>query len=257
MCVLCLTFVIKYDSNAPFPSSTAGRSLSVRQQAGNCVPIAEWWTYSGRDRGGVSRHQLLGPRTQHPVRRFRTHCCGILTPFAINSVASLLGCFVGKFRRGTRLELKCRIHLACPSNRHQLPSFTLLWGDGILVFLAEGCHLGVSPYVTSFCLKFFRSQPYHFSYHQHRPRFGRRKGRVQFQYQCLVHGCSRHRRFIGFKNWSQPFADSYLGMEGHKARFLGFWTVMMQAFFSFSGSEIAGIVSSLSRRRITFPTDAI
>ena len=51
-------------------------------------------------------------------------------------------------------------------------------------------------------------------------------------------------RFIGFKNWSQPFSDSYLGIQGRKGQFLGFWTVVMQAFFSFSGSEIAGIVSS-------------
>lgn len=249
--------MIKCDSNAPCPSSTAGPSHSVRQQAGNCVPTAERGTYSGRDRSGVSRHQLLGPRTQHPVRCFHTHYHSFLTLFAITSVASLLGCFVGKFRRGTRLELNCRIHPACPSNRHQLPSFTLLRGDGILALLAEGCHLGMPPYATPFRLKFFRSQPYHFSYHQHCPRFGRRAGRVQFHYQCLVHSCSRHRRFIGFKNWSQPFADSYLGMEGHKGRFLGFWTVMMQAFFSFSGSEIAGIVSSLRRRQITFPTDAV
>ena len=63
-------------------------------------------------------------------------------------------------------------------------------------------------------------------------------------------------RFIGFKNWSHPFAESYLGMTGGKGRFLGFWAVMMQAFFSFSGSEIAGIVSLLCFAWTLFSTNA-
>ncbi|OBZ71741.1 Lysine-specific permease [Grifola frondosa] len=48
---------------------------------------------------------------------------------------------------------------------------------------------------------------------------------------------------IGFKNWSQPFAASYLGITGMKGRFLGFWAVLMQAAFSFFGSEVPGIAA--------------
>jgi len=49
--------------------------------------------------------------------------------------------------------------------------------------------------------------------------------------------------FIGLKNWSTPFAKSYLGIGGAKGRFLGFWAVMMQASFSFFGSEVPGIAA--------------
>ncbi|KAJ3536378.1 hypothetical protein NM688_g6846 [Phlebia brevispora] len=49
--------------------------------------------------------------------------------------------------------------------------------------------------------------------------------------------------YIGFKNWAQPFARSYMGVKGGEGSFLGFWSVMMQAFFSFSGSELAGIAA--------------
>lgn len=50
-------------------------------------------------------------------------------------------------------------------------------------------------------------------------------------------------RTIGFRNWkNQPFAENYLGIEGAKGRFLGFYAVIMQAAFSFFGSEVPGIV---------------
>lgn len=53
---------------------------------------------------------------------------------------------------------------------------------------------------------------------------------------------------IGFKFWKeQPFAHSYLGIGGAKGRFLGFWAVLMQASFSFFGSEVPGIVRLCSR----------
>ncbi|KAK7682321.1 hypothetical protein QCA50_014525 [Cerrena zonata] len=49
--------------------------------------------------------------------------------------------------------------------------------------------------------------------------------------------------FVGFKNWKTPFADSYLGIDGSLGRFLGFWAVLMQASFSFFGSEVPGIAA--------------
>ena len=61
----------------------------------------------------------------------------------------------------------------------------------------------------------------------------------------------RHIRFIGFKNWSTPFADEYLGVQGALGRFLGFWAVLMQAAFSFFGSEVPGIVRAVTMIRMT------
>ncbi|KAI0629930.1 amino acid permease-domain-containing protein [Trametes polyzona] len=49
---------------------------------------------------------------------------------------------------------------------------------------------------------------------------------------------------IGFRYWrEQPFAPTYLGIGGHKGHFLGFWAVIMQASFSFFGSEVPGIAA--------------
>ncbi|KAI0687057.1 amino acid permease-domain-containing protein [Earliella scabrosa] len=49
---------------------------------------------------------------------------------------------------------------------------------------------------------------------------------------------------IGFRNWiTKPFPDSYLGIGGHAGHFLGFWAVIMQASFSFFGSEVPGIAA--------------
>lgn len=53
-------------------------------------------------------------------------------------------------------------------------------------------------------------------------------------------------RRIGFRYWKNPgpFAVNYLGIPGVTGRFLGFWAVLMQAAYSFTGSEVPGIVSS-------------
>ncbi|KAI0747493.1 amino acid transporter [Fomes fomentarius] len=49
---------------------------------------------------------------------------------------------------------------------------------------------------------------------------------------------------IGFRNWiHHPFPDQYLGIGGAKGQFLGFWAVIMQASFSFFGSEVPGIAA--------------
>ncbi|KAI0369433.1 hypothetical protein BV20DRAFT_968017 [Pilatotrama ljubarskyi] len=49
---------------------------------------------------------------------------------------------------------------------------------------------------------------------------------------------------LGFKYWrEQPFAPIYLGIGGAKGSFLGFWAVIMQAAFSFFGSEVPGIAA--------------
>ena len=47
---------------------------------------------------------------------------------------------------------------------------------------------------------------------------------------------------IGFHTWRQPFNPDYLGIGGHAGSFLGFLAVLMQASFSFFGSEVPGIV---------------
>ena len=47
---------------------------------------------------------------------------------------------------------------------------------------------------------------------------------------------------MGFKNWSQPFSAAWNADNGPRGQFFGFWTVLMQAFFSYCGSEIAGVV---------------
>ncbi|KAH8082453.1 amino acid permease-domain-containing protein [Cristinia sonorae] len=49
--------------------------------------------------------------------------------------------------------------------------------------------------------------------------------------------------FVGFSNWKQPFGVDYLGIKGGLGRFLGFWAVLMQASFSFFGSEVPGIAA--------------
>ncbi|GJE92572.1 amino acid permease-domain-containing protein [Phanerochaete sordida] len=46
-----------------------------------------------------------------------------------------------------------------------------------------------------------------------------------------------------FDTWKHPFADSYLGITGAAGRFLGFWAVLLQASFSFFGSEVPGIAA--------------
>lgn len=65
-------------------------------------------------------------------------------------------------------------------------------------------------------------------------------------------------RTIGFRFWKeQPFAHSYLGIGGAKGRFLGFWAVLMQASFSFFGSEVPGIVRFCSHFVSRAPIDTL
>ncbi|KAI9068733.1 hypothetical protein FKP32DRAFT_1587420 [Trametes sanguinea] len=49
---------------------------------------------------------------------------------------------------------------------------------------------------------------------------------------------------IGFRYWKeQPFSPNFLGIWGETGHFLGFWAVLMQASFSFFGSEVPGIAA--------------
>ncbi|KZT12242.1 amino acid transporter [Laetiporus sulphureus 93-53] len=56
--------------------------------------------------------------------------------------------------------------------------------------------------------------------------------------------------FLGLQHWHQPFPDSFLGVHGAKGRFLGFTAVLMQAAFSFFGSEVPGINVPRALRRV-------
>ncbi|KAM5541207.1 hypothetical protein V8D89_005136 [Ganoderma adspersum] len=48
----------------------------------------------------------------------------------------------------------------------------------------------------------------------------------------------------GYRNWTnQPFVSEYLGIQGVKGQFLGFYAVIMQAAFLFFGSEVPGIAA--------------
>jgi hypothetical protein len=47
----------------------------------------------------------------------------------------------------------------------------------------------------------------------------------------------------GFKTWDNPFAPDYQNIDGALGGFLGFWAVLMQAGFSFFGSEVPGIAA--------------
>jgi hypothetical protein len=51
-------------------------------------------------------------------------------------------------------------------------------------------------------------------------------------------------RFHGLESWAHPFSqEPYLGIQGPWGRFLGFWAALMQAGFSFFGSEVPGIAA--------------
>ena len=51
---------------------------------------------------------------------------------------------------------------------------------------------------------------------------------------------------LGFRFWKEPgpFVQ-YHDIPGAKGRFLGWWAVMTQAAFSFTGTEIVAVRSSL------------
>ncbi|KAI0345540.1 hypothetical protein BDW22DRAFT_884668 [Trametopsis cervina] len=48
--------------------------------------------------------------------------------------------------------------------------------------------------------------------------------------------------FVGFTHWNPPFKE-YEGVRGTAGHFLGFWAVLLQACFSFFGSEVPGIAA--------------
>ncbi|SCV73725.1 BQ2448_6155 [Microbotryum intermedium] len=53
---------------------------------------------------------------------------------------------------------------------------------------------------------------------------------------------------IGFRYWRNPGVFvQYLGIEGAKGRFLGFWAVLIQAAFSYIGTEIVAITAGEAR----------
>ncbi|KAI0738821.1 amino acid permease-domain-containing protein [Daedaleopsis nitida] len=63
-------------------------------------------------------------------------------------------------------------------------------------------------------------------------------------FSLLIDLGASHQGPIGLKNWiAKPFPDDYLGIGGSKGHFLGFWAVIMQASFSFFGSEVPGIAA--------------
>ncbi|KAH9891921.1 amino acid permease-domain-containing protein [Cubamyces lactineus] len=83
-------------------------------------------------------------------------------------------------------------------------------------------------------------------------------GEVEFYMSCLkvctivliilisllVDLGASHQGRIGFRYWKeQPFSPNYLGITGEKGHLLGFWAVLMQASFSFFGSEVPGIAA--------------
>ncbi|KAI0345542.1 hypothetical protein BDW22DRAFT_1324774 [Trametopsis cervina] len=48
--------------------------------------------------------------------------------------------------------------------------------------------------------------------------------------------------FVGLSHWTPPFKE-YQGVQGAAGHFLGFWAVLLQACFSFFGSEVPGIAA--------------
>lgn len=60
---------------------------------------------------------------------------------------------------------------------------------------------------------------------------------------ALLGAPSRDR--LGFRYWKDPGAFAqYAGIEGAKGRFLGFWAVLVQAGFSFIGTEIVAVTAA-------------
>ncbi|KAL1946117.1 hypothetical protein VTO73DRAFT_15244 [Trametes versicolor] len=61
----------------------------------------------------------------------------------------------------------------------------------------------------------------------------------------LIDFGASHQGPIGFRYWvEQPFPPAYLGIKGAKGHLLSFWAVIMQASFSFFGSDVPGIAAS-------------
>lgn len=59
---------------------------------------------------------------------------------------------------------------------------------------------------------------------------------------CIDAGAGRQ-GYLGFQTWSNPGAfNSYL-VDGAVGKFVGFWSVMIQAGFSYQGTELVGIAA--------------
>lgn len=60
---------------------------------------------------------------------------------------------------------------------------------------------------------------------------------------CIDAGAGQH-GYLGFKTWGNPGAfASYLISDGPLAKFIGFWAVLIQAGFSYQGTELVGIAA--------------
>ncbi|KAI9734045.1 MAG: hypothetical protein M1818_006983 [Claussenomyces sp. TS43310] len=61
---------------------------------------------------------------------------------------------------------------------------------------------------------------------------------------CIDAGAGQH-GYLGFHTWKHPgaFASYLLDTPGPLARFVGFWAVLIQAGFSYQGTELVGIAA--------------
>ncbi|KAJ9621329.1 lysine permease [Taxawa tesnikishii (nom. ined.)] len=61
---------------------------------------------------------------------------------------------------------------------------------------------------------------------------------------CIDAGAGQH-GYLGFHTWSNPgaFAPYLLNSTGGLAKFVGFWAVLIQAGFSYQGTELVGIAA--------------
>ena len=61
---------------------------------------------------------------------------------------------------------------------------------------------------------------------------------------CIDAGAGQH-GYLGFHTWGNPgaFAPYLLQSDGALAKFVGFWSVLIQAGFSYQGTELVGIAA--------------
>ncbi|KAL1979495.1 hypothetical protein VTN96DRAFT_5692 [Rasamsonia emersonii] len=61
---------------------------------------------------------------------------------------------------------------------------------------------------------------------------------------CIDAGAGQH-GYLGFHTWKDPgaFAPYLLDSDGATAKFVGFWAVLIQAGFSYQGTELVGIAA--------------
>ena len=71
---------------------------------------------------------------------------------------------------------------------------------------------------------------------------------------CIDAGAGQH-GYLGFSTWNNPGAFApYLVGDGALAKFVGFWSVLIQAGFSYQGTELVGIAAGeTSNPRKTVP----